>query len=787
MNKKITLLTFIVCLFAQVVGAQVHRYSESFLGGGAATAQCNVWNTWRATLTPGIYTSFKISGSRDPIGYTCTDVTVVNAMANAIKNASAYISPLVNGHIWHVCNRFNGEVWIDPPSSCSGANCPSPGYIVRPCIGGTNPNWGGIAGPTCGAVTQIMTLEFFYGLPCTSTPVANIIAPDKVCPNKVFTLKPDNFYADADYTWEYSDNNGMSWITSTATVDPYTGAITDAINTERWYKLTIKCKLNSFTYTTPVWRVSIAPFYYCYCDNGAASTTGLDIGNVKLINLTSNDTVLNNGNSAPALNNTNASKTYSNFQYPPNKDVIMYRDTTYNVLVSQINSNNTFTAGNVAVFIDYDRNGLFDFGEKVMDANINTASVIPNTASVSFKVPSTAAIGYTGMRVILSNGNIDSCGFGMAQGEVEDYLVDMRYEPCKGPGNAGTLSSTQLNLCRGYDYITRNTGYETFKSELQKVWQLSGDNIIWNTIPGTTAKDTLMRVFNGQPLYYRVRMVCPRSNDTTYTTTLKIGARDSYKCYCFSQAIGGSAKDSSDIGGITFHTFNTNTGGAHLLNQTAREKRTDYTDNTPVMLDVDSVYKLTVYHTQHNAIHGDSKVTVFMDFNNNNEYDTPYERVYTGFTNVGNFTVIDNIKIPTNVITGVPTGMRVILNNDIGPNIPSDEGCGAYTSGETEDLMVQFTKRFPASIYNADGINNLGVYPNPAKDRCRIQFNGANNAREVVVTIVSITGQKIFEQSYAHNGGSFTQELNTAKYTRGVYYVEVLADGQKAVQKLILE
>jgi hypothetical protein len=206
-----------------------------------------------------------------------------------------------------------------------------------------------------------------------------------------------------------------------------------------------------------------------------------------------------------------------------------------------------------------------------------------------------------------------------------------------------------------------------------------------------------------------------------------------------------------------------------------------------MMLDVDSTYQLTVYHTQRTAVHGDAKITVFMDFNNDKEYDAPYERVYTGYTNVGSFTVVDNITIPSTVITGVPTGMRVILNNDIGPSIPSDEACGPYTSGETEDLMVQFNKRFPAGIGMVGSISNLGVFPNPAKDVCRVQFSGAKDAKEVILSITSVTGQKVYQQVYKHEGGSFTQEVNVSKLSRGVYYVEVAADGQKAQQKLVLD
>src|SRR5690606_32267058 len=122
----------------------------------------------------------------------------------------------------------------------------------------------------------------------------------------------------------------------------------------------------------------------------------------------------------------------------------------------------------------------------------------------------------------------------------------------------------------------------------------------------------------------------------------------------------------------------------------ATRKRTDHTDGSVIELDVDSTYNMIVYHTMRSKEHGDAKITIFMDFNNDKEYDVPYERVFTGYTSVGNFTIADNVVIPSSVITGLETGLRVILNNDLSPNVPSDEACGAYKSGETEDFIVKF-------------------------------------------------------------------------------------------------
>lgn len=692
---------------------------------------------------------------------------------------------------------------------CHGTGTGCRGWTANASVNYTNTSFNSTyyyntdcAGSQCAQTTGYTLTSrpntiFTYGMPCTGMPSGYTVnGPSEVCPGKPFKVGLSGSYlSNLTYEWEYSDNS-TAFQPFTGTVS-LSGEINDVITAPRWYRCKITCTNSGLSYMTPVYRIGIAPFYYCYCDVAPTSNLGLDIGNIKVINTGKGDTVLNNGNATPALSNSSANKTYSNFQYSPNKPVVLYRDNGINnfrILISSINSTATFTPGNVAVFIDYDRNGTFDAGEKVFSERIDAGSLIPYTETGTFTVPGTAKIGLTGMRVVLSNSNVDSCGFGMSQGEVEDYLADIRYEPCKAGGNAGAVASTENALCPGYDYITTNSGYETTKSELNRVWQVSGDNIVWSTIPNSGNKDTLMRIFSGQPLYYKVRMICEPTKDTTYSTVVKVDARPSYKCYCYSQAIGGNPKnstnplDSSDIGGIVFTTFNTNSGGAHLQNPAAQEKRTDHTDNPPLLLDVDSTYQLTVYHTQRTSVHADAKITVFMDFDNDKEYETPYERVYTGYTSVGNFTVVNNITIPSKVITGIPTGMRIILNNDISPNIPSDEACGPYTSGETEDLMVIFRKQFPANVSNIGGIEDFGLFPNPTTGKFRLQFSNAAALNDVTINITNITGQTVMQKVVKHNGGTFTQDIDMSNQARGVYVVELrTAEGAKQVQRLVID
>src|SRR5690606_28163461 len=162
--KKI-LFSMLVAVFgvAGTAFAQNDIWTDSFFNGvPATTGQITGWDNWRASLKPGSYTFMTIKGTYDQVGITCTDKTIVNAFATAVQNYTTYISPSTGGHVWSICNRYLREIWLDPPSSCSGANCPN-GYIIRPGIGTGNQNWGGVNTNTCGGPNQRMT--FIFGKP----------------------------------------------------------------------------------------------------------------------------------------------------------------------------------------------------------------------------------------------------------------------------------------------------------------------------------------------------------------------------------------------------------------------------------------------------------------------------------------------------------------------------------------------------------------------------------------------------------------------------------------------
>jgi hypothetical protein len=625
--------------------------------------------------------------------------------------------------------------------------------------------------------------------PCNGVQFAEIVAPDEdVCANTVFRMAAVTESQTISNTcvWYYS-TDGATWNTMAAT----TGIITDAITRPTWYKANVTC--GSQSYTTQPKLVNISGHYKCMCESASTiltsgTSSAMDIGNLDLINYTNNDTLIKNYEPSLGLTaNIYSVKGYSDFTQEFGQIPTIYRDSLYRLNANVINWGQNTTDGIITAYIDYDHNGIFNSGERIIYGK--SANVIPLAYAVNdtFRVSDTAKIGLTRMRVILRAGNTypDSCG-NYSEGETEDYLVRIDYPPCSGPAGAGKIEGEDTSMCAGYTYLLTDTTYEKTYSGLQRVWQNSADGVGWSDMPNTNNQDSIIRLFTGQPIYYRVKMTCMHTSDVTQSDTFHINVKPGYKCYCYSQAEGGLANDSSDIGAVRLSTLDINDGGTHLLNMKAHKTRTDRTDLTPLVLDVDSIYNFYIYHTMPREDHADAKITVFFDFNNNHQYDVPYERVFTGFTAIGYHTLINALIIPNNVIVNVPTGMRVILNNDVAPNIPSDEACGPYTSGETEDYIVMFKRPFPVGVKDANSMEHFSVFPNPTAGRATVQFNN-DAVTDVSITVKDITGRQILQQSVAHPGGIFRHDIDLSAFAKGIYMVEVNAGNNNFVQKLSVQ
>jgi hypothetical protein len=641
--------------------------------------------------------------------------------------------------------------------------------------------------------------------PCSGAPIAGTVdSVADVCPNRPFNLSVRNVAQAGNlaYTWERSTAGPTSGFTPIANAT--TPFFTTSITQNTWFRLRVRCGQDS-TYTAAR-LVKMADFYYCYCQTNpqypiTATQFKENIGNVTLRNDPSGNVLLTNGIASPISSNPTAVNGYSNFQNLPS--VPMYRDSTYRVTVQQI-SYGTNSAATVAGWIDFNRDGVFDpLTERILNLTTSGSGTTPYQVSGTFQVPSNATPGLTGMRLTLMSptGTPTPCGTNPGYGETEDYLIELRFAPCSGFSNVdgGTAYISDTAICLGYPVTLWDTSYQKEIYGITRQWQRSVNNgASWQTF-GPTNTDTVSTIVQANTIY-RYAMFC-NNGAASYSNTLSVSLRPSTECYCPSFATGGAdgKLDSTDIGSVSISSYTFQQGGAgpHLLNPAAVRKWTNHADNSQVIhLWADSTYELDVYQIIRGATHKNAKVTVFIDYNQDLSFQVnppagyPSERILTAYTAANNY-YLDNmiVRIPNQqVIQNVPTLMRIILNEDTGPSVASDEGCGTYLSGETEDFRVMFhCAGCPLGVNAATNVTSFNLFPNPTTGTSKLELNTQVAIKEVEMTVTTMTGQVLQKKSFSNVGTRFETTVDLKEHARGVYFVELKADNERIVRKLVVQ
>lgn len=634
------------------------------------------------------------------------------------------------------------------------------------------------------ALDNIMVLS-----PCTGAPVAGDIQPTTPCANVPFNLYLMNnvLAGGLVYTWESAPSSTGPWTFVNVTSAPF---VNTQIGAPTYFRCIVNCPASGLSDTTAPWLIDLATFYYCYCNSQSTSlSTPQNIGNVTIYNA-QNTAVLNNGIATPLLSNPSPLNFYTNFYNLTPTEI--YRDSTYSSFVTAFSQFGWFSNGYSKIYIDYNRDGVYDpISEQACGGFVNSPN---NQMGSNFTVPSSAAFGLTGMRVVYevfgTASSVDPCS-SYFDGETENYIVNISLPPCATPPNAGTITISDTLTCPGYSVFLEDVGHDVTYNGLTFNWQYSTDGVNYSDIPSAVL-DTLTFTVNSDT-WFRFRTTC-NGTSNGYSNIVKVSMSPPFACYGNSQAVGGLL-DSSDIGAFIVADPATNnniftyiTGGPHLNNPMAIKRRTDYTGAGVMDLYADSTYKLSIFHIIKTASHADAKVTVFIDYNNNQAYDVPNERVFSGIADINNFYLNAEIVTPPSPALNVGTGLRIVLNNDVSPNAASDNGVGTYISGETEDYLVRFKLKpiFPTSIENNDAIQQIGVYPNPTSGIVYVGLK-ANEAIQLKMTVLAMTGTIIEEREMKADKGNFVTEFDMSKLAKGTYMIKIASNKGNFIRRVVVE
>ena len=351
---------------------------------------------------------------------------------------------------------------------------------------------------------------------------------------------------------------------------------------------------------------------------------------------------------------------------------------------------NPFSSDEIIVWIDFNKDNDFeDAGEEVFNS---PTGVGPHTGNIT--IPANAMTGNTRMRVRLhdtQNGpNSTPCG-NSTWGQVEDYTINITGtvpsiaisgSPSMNEGNAGPTAFT---------FTVTRTG--NIANQSSASWAVTGSggnpangadftggNFPSGTVTfpaGSNATQTITVNVNGDTDVepnegFTVTLSNPvNATITTATASGTILNDDAAPGYC---AAGATSTGFEKISNVQFNTINnpsTSTAG--------------YEDFTAVSTTVAQGSTYTFTGTISTG-YAEDEIIVWIDFNQDQDFDDPGEEVFNSPTGVGPHS--GPINIPANAMTG-NTRMRVRLHDTA--NGPNATPCGNSTYGQVEDYSINIT------------------------------------------------------------------------------------------------
>ena len=113
----------------------------------------------------------------------------------------------------------------------------------------------------------------------------------------------------------------------------------------------------------------------------------------------------------------------------------------------------------------------------------------------------------------------------------------------------------------------------------------------------------------------------------------------------------------------------------------------------------------------------------------------------------------------------------------------------AYVDGQSySDSTHEFYKHtFPVGVSEVtNSMNEVSLYPNPAKTEAYLEFS-LSESKDVQVVVYNSVGAVVDQVSSTEYASGMNQiKLNTTNYTNGIYFVNMLVDGQTEIQKLVI-
>ena len=567
---------------------------------------------------------------------------------------------------------------------------------------------------------------------CSGIPVGGTVTvnPTSGTPGSTYSVSATGYSNNATgltYQWQYSDDNGASWLnqgTSSTTYSGLTGMT--PYGAVRQWRLAVTCSNSASTgYST------LGTFTTTYCvssgDTFPDGITGVQFNTISNLNTPVNTAYTNYTNISTTVMKT--------LQY----DLRVYVNTGGNYIDYQ------------SVYFDW--NGDGDFADAGEFYNLGTASNVTNgltsLSPLSITIPAGAITGSVRMRV---QSRYNSATTGPCQtgfyGEVEDYTINIiNAVACSGTPTGGTTVLTPNTGTPNSTFTASVTG-ATVASGLTYQWESAPTATgPWTDIAGaTTATATITAINTFGTTYYRRKISCginsAWSTVVSYTTDYCTPSSTASDFYIKNvQFVGTLNPDTTNPSGYTAGGYANYKAKPEIAKQLVGEAINVQLSLQNTVANPYSYAKAWVDWNRDGFFNNDASEIVY-DSGTESVADVPFGYI-----------------IPTGTAPG--TYVIRIRNRYADSNGNNFDPCEILANGETEDYTFEVINPCAAQITSVSAPSNCGAGP--------VTITAVGNS--------STTSYKWFSSEFGaaisgENGSTYTTgSLTPGSYT---YYVSAV-------------
>jgi hypothetical protein len=84
-----------------------------------------------------------------------------------------------------------------------------------------------------------------------------------------------------------------------------------------------------------------------------------------------------------------------------------------------------------------------------------------------------------------------------------------------------------------------------------------------------------------------------------------------------------------------------------------------------------------------------------------------------------------------------------------------------------------------------NAVSQLNAYPIPAKDVLNVEFS-TSSKESLKIQMIDVLGNVVFEKTPATSSGEIKESINTASFSKGIYFLRILSNSGSSIRKVLI-